>query len=92
MFINGVPVMEPWTWIWWLIGVLISVAIICAIVRVIIRAVRGESWHHHHHHHNWDYWVGQDDPSREARRILDERYAKGEINDEEYKRKKENMK
>lgn len=89
MCINGFPI-EPWNWFWWLIGLLVCVAIVCAIVRTIVHAVRGDRYHHHHHH--CDDWKGQDDPSREARRILDERYAKGEISDEEYKQKKENLK
>jgi uncharacterized membrane protein len=89
MYINGFPI-DPWNWFWWLIGLLICVAIISAIVRTIVHAVRGDRYHHHHHH--WDDWMDMSDSSREARRILDARYAKGEINEEEYKRMKENLK
>jgi Predicted membrane protein len=89
MFYFGWPYMSSWGWGWGIFGTLISILVICIIVRVIIRAVRGGGWYHHRH---WDYWMGPDGSSREARLILDERYAKGEISEEEYKRMKENLK
>jgi Predicted membrane protein len=80
-----------WGWGWGIFGILISILVIVIIVRVIVRAARGD-WHYHRYHRPWDYWMGPDDSSRDARRILDERYAKGEITEEEYKRMKENLK
>ena len=92
MYFHGFPFTGPWDWGWSIVGLLISIMLISVFVRIIIRVVRGDHYHcHHHHRHNGDF-AGQDDPSSEARRILDERYAKGEINDEEYKRKRENLK
>lgn len=91
MFYFGWPYMSSWGWGWGIFGVLISILVIVIVVRVIVRAARGD-WRYHHHHRHWDYWMGQDDTSREARRILDERYARGEITEEEYKRMRENLK
>jgi putative membrane protein len=82
--------MYPYGWPWSIVGVLVSILIVCIFVRIIIRIVRGESYHCHHHHRR-DGFTGTDDAST-ARRILDERYAKGEINEEEYKRMRENLK
>jgi len=72
-----------------IVGLLITIILICVFVRIIIRIVRGDRYHHHRH---CGGFAEQDDPSAAARKILDERYAKGEIDDEEYKRKKENLK
>ncbi len=92
MFYFGWPFMASWGLGWGVFGILISILVIVIIVRVIVRVARGESWHYHRHHRHWDEWTDRDEPGREARRILDERYARGEINDEEYKRMKENLK
>jgi putative membrane protein len=85
MFYHGF--LDPWGWAWSIVGLLITIIMISIFVRIIIRIVRGD----HHHHHHWD-GVEQEDPSASARKILDERYARGEIDDEEYKRKRENLK
>jgi Predicted membrane protein len=88
------PFFMPFGWIWGIFGFLIVIMIIGFIIRAIVFAAHGGSWrryHMHRHHRRWEDWMEQDD-SAEARKILDERYAKGEIDDEEYKRKKENLK
>jgi uncharacterized membrane protein len=76
-------------WGWDLLGTLISVLIVIAIVKAIIHASHGD--YRSRRQRRMDYYA-QDAGDYEARRILDERYAKGEINDEEYKKKKENLK
>jgi uncharacterized membrane protein len=85
----------PWHWSLGILGILLAIMIILFIVRVIVRIARNEPWHHHHRDwrgcDTWEDWNGGDTRST-ARKILDERYAKGEIDDEEYKRKKENLK
>ena len=93
MSINGVP-FDPWGWGWSIVGLLISIMIICLVVRIIIRIVHGDRYycHHHHHHGHWDDFTGQDEQSSGARKILDERYAKGEISEEEYKKMRDNLK
>ena len=76
-------------WGWQVIGALVSVLVIVLVVRIIIRAAHGD-WHT-----RWERrhgWCCEPDDGREARRILDERYAKGEMSDEEYRQKRENMK
>lgn len=92
MFFHGFP-FDVWGWGGSILGLLISILIICIVVRIIIRIVRGDHYYHcHRHHRHWDEYAGQDDTSSNARKILDERYAKGEITEEEYKRMKENLK
>jgi putative membrane protein len=84
----------PWHWGMGILGILFSILIVFIIIRIIFRIVHNEPWHRHHHHdwRGWDFWQGEEDSRSSARKILDERYAKGEIDDEEYKRKKENLK
>jgi len=91
LFFNGFPFTEPWGWFSAMIGLLITVILISVFVRIIIRIVRGDSYHYHHHHRHCDDFAGQDGTYSDARRILDERYAKGEISEEEYKRMRENL-
>ncbi|MEI6101325.1 MAG: SHOCT domain-containing protein [Eubacteriales bacterium] len=85
-------IFAPFGLIGGLIGLLILVCIIGAIIRAIVFAAHGGRYHHYRHHGHWDNDSGQDDATAGARKILDERYAKGEIDDEEYKKKKENLK
>lgn len=80
--------MNPY-WFSGLLGTLISILIVIAIVRVVIRAAHGDF--RSRRERNMDYYA-QSNADYEARRILDERYAKGQINEEEYKRMKENLK
>jgi putative membrane protein len=84
---------EPWGWFSAILSLLITVIIISVFVRIILRIVRGDRYycHHNHHHGHWDDFAGQDDQSG-AKKILDERYAKGEISEEEYKKMRENLK
>ena len=86
MFFHGVPITDPWSWGWAIAGTLISVMIICIFVRIIIRIVRGDC-----RRRRRCFCAEQAGACADARTILDERYAKGEIDDEEYKRKKENL-
>ena len=90
MIFHGFP-FDPWGWGWSIVGLLITVIIISVFVRIIIRIVRGDHYHYHHHHRHCDGFAEQDE-SCGARKILDERYAKGEISEEEYKRMRENLK
>jgi len=57
----------------WLIASLLWVAFWVAVVLVIVALVRNR---HHDHHHG--------DPSTPALRVLEERYARGEISREEF--------
>lgn len=91
MFCHGFPFVGPYGW-GWVFGILISIILISVFVRIIIRIIRGDNYRCHRHHRHWNDFAGPEDPSAAARRILDERYAKGEIDDEEYKRKRENLK
>ena len=58
--------------------------IIAAIIIIIIRAAR-------HRHYRMENKTDAMAPENSALKILNERYAKGEISDEEYKAKKTNL-
>jgi len=60
---------------WWVLGSILWVAFWVAVVVVIVSLVRGR----HHHHHG-----DQPGPSTPALRVLEERYARGEISQEEF--------
>jgi putative membrane protein len=68
-------------WILWVIGALLA----ALIVIVVIRMVRYPA------HHRHAQTVSGEQADSEALRILKERYAKGEITDEEFKTKKSNL-
>ncbi|MEI6101323.1 MAG: SHOCT domain-containing protein [Eubacteriales bacterium] len=87
LFGNVILPMNPF-WGMGIIGTLLSVLVMVIVIRMIIRAAHGD--YRSHRERRMDY-AAQTDASYEARRILDERYAKGEIGDEEYRQKKENL-
>ena len=59
------------------------------LVVLLIVLIFSMANHHHHRMENTSY-TGEQESS--ALKILNERYAKGEISDEEYKAKKANLK
>ena len=59
------------------------------LVALLIVLIIGAANHHHHRMENTSH-AGEQESS--ALKILNERYAKGEISDEEYKAKKANLK
>ncbi|GAB3610772.1 hypothetical protein GCM10027414_28980 [Humibacter ginsengiterrae] len=71
----GMAMMWPWMLVWIVVGV----AAIVALILLIIRLARGNSPR--------EQWTGQRTDS--ARRILDERYARGEIDHDEYQKRRE---
>ena len=84
-------------WGWGILGIILTILVIFIIVRIIIRVSHHDTYHHQHHmgmgHHDCCNWNNEEDSSySSAKKILDERYARGEINDEEYKNKKANLK
>ena len=65
---------------WWIFGGLLNVLFWVAIVFLVLRLIRGGRFHHHHDwHHDWHQ--GSSNP---ALRVLEERYAKGEISQAEF--------
>jgi putative membrane protein len=73
----GMAMMWPWMIVWTLVGI----AAIVALTLVIIRLERGSapqaSW--------------PDNGTDSARRILDERYARGEIDHDEYRKRRDTL-
>ena len=78
---------------WGLFGILISILIwifvIWLIIAIVRRIIGGPGWHHSRH--DWREWRRQMRSSSSALDILDERYAKGDINKEEYEQKKKDI-
>jgi putative membrane protein len=72
-------------WILWILGALL----IALVVFVIVRMANGHG--HSESCHAEEAPSGKELEKSVALRILDERYAKGEITDEEYKTKKMNL-
>jgi putative membrane protein len=74
-------------WVGWVamgVGMLIFLALLVTAIVLIVKAVRRA---------NARYEQSMPPPpASPAMKILDERYAKGEIGEEEYKTKKENLK
>jgi len=73
----------PFGWIGAIIGVLITIAIVVALVWLVVWAIRSISGRQNHH------MVQQNLPAagtgaQTAKEIAQTRYAKGEINREEY--------
>jgi putative membrane protein len=80
-------------WLWMLISGLIFVVFFVLLIVLIIRLARGPGWHMRGHEGPGGEgfvppWGKMDNKALE---ILNERYAKGEIDEEEYKKRKENL-
>ena len=69
-----------WMWPWMLIGALVLLAGLVALVLFIVKLTRAESFTSR----------SRQLPST-ARQILDERYARGEIDDDEYQKRREGL-
>ncbi|MDV3222720.1 SHOCT domain-containing protein [Intrasporangium sp.] len=66
-----------WVWLWWLL-------ILVGVVAIVVALVRGGAFGGRSSRPD-DRASSPDRPVSKARQILDERYARGEIDDEEYR-------
>ena len=89
MFFHGISILEPWGWASAIISILVTVILVSIFVRIILRIVRGDRCHFRGR--RYGYCGADENQASPARTILDERYAKGEISEEEYRRMKENL-
>ncbi len=69
-----------WMWPWILIGALVLLAGLVALVLFIVKMARAESFTSRSH-----------PLPNTAKQILDERYARGEIDDDEYRKRREGL-
>jgi putative membrane protein len=72
-----------------LFGLGITILMWVLLVWVIISIIRRLAWGPHYRRERWHRW--QEMKGHSALNILDERYAKGEINKEEYEQKKKDI-
>ena len=68
-----------WMWPWMLVGAALSLAVLAALVMLIVWLVRGGRFNTH------------TPASGHARQILDERYARGEIDEDDYRKRREGL-
>lgn len=78
---NAYGGMMAMMWPWMLILAALAVAGLIALILVIIKLARGNS----------APTAGSQYGSDTARRILDERYAKGEVDHDEYRKRRETL-
>jgi Predicted membrane protein len=69
-----------WMWPWMLVGALLSLAVVAALVVLIVWLARGGRL-------NAQPAAG----AGNARQILDERYARGDIDEDEYQKRREGL-
>ncbi|MTI48710.1 SHOCT domain-containing protein [Sporosalibacterium faouarense] len=74
-------------WLWMIIGSLLKVAIVVAIVVIIVKVLQNNK-----RNDNSSYKPMGNTHSNRAIEILKERYARGEIDEEEYKSKLNQLK
>jgi putative membrane protein len=70
-----------------LFGLLIFLVFIAVIAWVILNVASQRTHHHRHMHHE-----GSGEPSSDALKILNERFARGEIGAEEYTERRDLLK
>ncbi|GAB3033813.1 hypothetical protein GCM10027052_09050 [Parafrigoribacterium mesophilum] len=69
-----------WMWPWMLIGALLSLAVVAALVVLIVWIARGGRF-------NAQFPAG----AGNARQILDERYARGDIDEDDYRKRRDGL-
>jgi putative membrane protein len=75
---------------WGIGGLFVMVLFWIAIVWLIVAVLRRVVWGSSHRHDRWKQWQDMKGASSGIN-ILNERYAKGEINKEEYEQKKKDI-
>jgi putative membrane protein len=79
-----------WMWPMMIVGVVVAAGIVVLLVLVIIRLGRSDSVRQPGVANNQSP-RGASNGGSSARSILDERYARGEIDDDEYRRRRETL-
>lgn len=69
-----------WMWPWMVIGALLSLAVVAALVVLIVWLTRSNHFNTH-----------SPSDAGNARHILDERYARGEIDEDDYRKRREGL-